>query len=416
MVSPIDRAYGWQVKWHHQDIDFGRWQTQAFRREEGQTRTDAQNLCDFLDSIDRRISDTNDWVVGRRYLHERWTGERVLKLGGMTLAELLVEHRKTKHRSDATQRNIDFNVSSHLGDWLSLPITAITTEMIYQRWDTLLVEKKLAEPTARKIMSHIIPALRLAHRKGLLSVDPVARDDHGAYFAQAIGKDYSDDEPLRQGEYYKLLTQAEQFTPVRSFARWRHPFSIQEELRMNIEIMGECGLRIGEVNALAVEDADLDENILHVDHHMVGAKREPGTKAGKDATRVVAIPAGLSARLRLFVEGRRQALPLLPTVYDRFFVYGYWHPDIWRPFADQVAEAGFLRSKVNLIPHLLRHSYATWTAPHVSAIVLMQMLGHANLSTTQRYYTRVREAVEVARAAREGWHHRGGQGHITSTS
>jgi integrase len=422
MVSPVDRSYGWQVRWQHREVENNKWQGVAFRRDAGQTRTDAQSLCDYLDGpIQRRIADTHPWVTERRYLNPAMEHASPSPVG-LTLKAVMDDYTKTRTRTPETQAGIDWAVKRYFDDWLKMPVAAFTTAMLQERWSLLTRSKdqggrQLADSTARIAMNHILSALRYAHRRGDIAKDPVIKDDL-SFMASPPRDEYTDEEPLKQEEYYKLLAAANQFQPDPGTfpSWWKNPLTPAETLNLQTEIMGETGVRIGEVLAFAVEDVDFGRRCFHVDHHIVKGRRKPGTKAGPKATRTVGFPKSMVPKLEKAIAGRSPRSPLTPSAQGKFFDYGVWHSRFWLPFAAQVEAEGFLRSKVNLIPHLLRHSFATWTAPHVPAMVLMQILGHARIATTQRYYTRVHEAVEVAQAAREAWHVRGGQGHITSTS
>lgn len=421
MVSPVDRSYGWQVKWRHSEIDFGCWQTQAFRRDQRQTRTDAQDLCNYLDGpVQRRIADTHPWVTERRYLnpaieHDSPSPTR------LTLRAVIVDYTKTRTRTPETQAGVEWTIKRYFDDWLKIPVTTLTTAMLQERWLMLIRPKdqggrQLADSTARIAMNHIVPALQYAHRRGWIAKDPVVKDDL-SFLASPPRDEYAFEEPLRQEEYYKLLAVTSQFKPKPGTfpSWWKNPLSPAETLSLQAEIMGETGVRIGEALAFSVEDVDLGLRRLQVDHHIVQGRRKPGTKAGSKATRSVGFPESMVPKLERAIAGRSPRAPLMPSAQGKFFRYDVWHSRLWLPFVAQVEAEDFLRSKVNLIPHLLRHSFATWTAPYVPTVVLMQIMGHARIATTQRYYTRVHEAVDVARAAREAWHHRGGQGHITST-
>jgi len=422
MVSPVDRAYGWQVKWKHRDIDDNHWQAVSFRRDEGQTRTDANNLCDFLDGpIQRRIPDTHPWIVERKYLKSSGVG--VPAYVRHSFRQALEAYTETRVRTHETQKGVDWAVNKYFADWMAQPVGAITTAVIYAAWQDLTRSKDeggwgLAESSARGALRHVLPALTFAYGEGWTDRDPVVREKLKFLARSHSDNEYTDEEPLRQEEYYKLLNVAENFTPKLGTIPdwWSNPLTPAETIHLSTEIMGETGARIGEVLAFAVEDVDFDKRLFHFDHHIVQGKRKPGTKAGAKAIRTVAFPEHMVPRLEKAVAGRPPREPLLLSAQRKFLRYNVWHSRLWLPFADQVEEAGILRSKVNFIPHLLRHSFATWTAPHVPAMVLMQIMGHARIATTQRYYRRVHEAVEVARLARGDWHQRHGQGHITAAS
>jgi hypothetical protein len=61
------------------------------------------------------------------------TGKRISTLHDITLREVLQKFLEVKSIREATQRNYHFAINRHFNDWLDLPITAITKDMVEQR-------------------------------------------------------------------------------------------------------------------------------------------------------------------------------------------------------------------------------------------------------------------------------------------
>lgn len=151
--------------------------------------------------------------------------------------------------------------------------------------------------------------------------------------------------------------------------------------RALLEVAYGGGLRVSELAALDVDDVDLDENLVHV-------RSGKGRKA-----RIVPIgpPAHEAVRAWLMeariVEG---ALFRNPRG-GRLTVRGIY---------DVVRRAGAREGVAGVHPHALRHTFATHLLGAGADIrSIQEMLGHASLSTTQRY-TRV-ELDQLRRAHRD---------------
>jgi integrase/recombinase XerC len=161
--------------------------------------------------------------------------------------------------------------------------------------------------------------------------------------------------------------------------------------RALVELLYGAGLRVGEAAALDVRDVDLHRGEVRV----LG-------KGGKE--RVVPLPAAarealaawLAARRGagllaepLFMALRRSAAARPPARAPRAPGRGRSEPrrlgvrDIRRVLAARARRAG-IAARVH--PHRLRHSYATHLLDMEADLrEIQELLGHASLSTTQRY-------------------------------
>jgi integrase/recombinase XerD len=143
--------------------------------------------------------------------------------------------------------------------------------------------------------------------------------------------------------------------------------------RALLELMYACGLRASEAIDLAVTDLDLDELILRA--HGKGSKERliPVGRTAADAVRRYLargrsplVGAGLESRLFVNYRGGRLTRQGLYKVVDRH------------------AKAVGLADKMS--PHTLRHSFATHLlAGGCDLRAVQEMLGHADVATTQLY-------------------------------
>jgi integrase/recombinase XerC len=152
-----------------------------------------------------------------------------------------------------------------------------------------------------------------------------------------------------------------------------------------LELLYGAGLRVSEVAALDVADVDLEEQLVHVRLGKGGKSRVvpfgPPSVAAVRAWRAVAERVDGP----LFVN-RRGGRLTVRSIYER---------------VRTTARAADLS---DVHPHALRHSFATHLLGSGADIrSIQEMLGHASLSTTQRY---TRLDLEQLRQAHRATHPR----------
>jgi hypothetical protein len=67
------------------------------------------------------------------------TGKRINTLGDITVREVLQKFLEIKPIREDTKRNYRFAINRHFSDWLDMPITSITKDMVEQRHHDLTV-------------------------------------------------------------------------------------------------------------------------------------------------------------------------------------------------------------------------------------------------------------------------------------
>lgn len=157
--------------------------------------------------------------------------------------------------------------------------------------------------------------------------------------------------------------------------------------RTIIETIYACGLRISECLAIKLSDIDSHEMVLRV--------------TGKgDKQRIVPFyPRLLELIDRYILEYRSQ---YVDDDYPYLFVSKQRKRLTTRNVQLILRQAQTMLSyKINLHPHMLRHSFATHLLDNGADLrIVQELLGHANLSTTQIYthltYDRLKKAVGEA--------------------
>ncbi len=143
--------------------------------------------------------------------------------------------------------------------------------------------------------------------------------------------------------------------------------------RVILELMYACGLRVSECASLELDAINFDTEIVRV--RGKGSK-ERLVPVGKTALRLL---SRYLARIRPeLVKNRMEAAVFLSKngkKLDR-----EW---IWRIVKDAATLAGIQK---NIHPHTLRHSFASHLLENGADLrVIQEMLGHADISTTQIY-------------------------------
>ncbi len=140
-----------------------------------------------------------------------------------------------------------------------------------------------------------------------------------------------------------------------------------------LEIMYASGLRVSELTDLRTESVRFDEEVLRI--------------TGKGSkTRIV--PFGNPARkaLRRYLKNVRPLLVRLDN-YPNVFLSRNGRPLTRARIWSIVKEAG-VKANIRkcIYPHTLRHSFASHLLAHGADLrVIQEMLGHADISTTQIY-------------------------------
>lgn len=150
-----------------------------------------------------------------------------------------------------------------------------------------------------------------------------------------------------------------------------------------LELAYASGLRLAELRSLRLEQLHLEAGFVTV----VG-------KGNKE--RVVPVGRPAVAALQQYLEAGRPKLvrPHSPgVVFLTQRGTPFAHVTLWLRIKNRARRAGINR---NVTPHMLRHSFATHLLEHGADLrVIQELLGHANLSTTEVYThvagTRLRE-------------------------
>ena len=144
--------------------------------------------------------------------------------------------------------------------------------------------------------------------------------------------------------------------------------------RAILEVLYGCGLRVSECSGLDMADCALPDGYLRV--------------FGKGGKERIAPISGCAARaLKEYLEiGRTQLMKPYAKPTAAVFLNARGSRLTRQSIHQIVAKAGLAIGVENLHPHTLRHSFAThMLAGGADLRVIQEILGHADISTTQIY-------------------------------
>jgi integrase/recombinase XerD len=168
-----------------------------------------------------------------------------------------------------------------------------------------------------------------------------------------------------------LVLSREQVIKLLNEPRGAQPAALRD--RALLEVMYACGLRVSEAVGLELSDVDMDDGLLRA--------RGKGSKE-----RIVPIGREAVAAL-LAYSSRGRPLLVGARVETRLFVNrrgtGLTRQGLYKIIQGHAQKVG-LQDRMS--PHTLRHTFATHLlAGGCDLRSLQEMLGHADLSTTQVY-------------------------------
>ena len=157
-----------------------------------------------------------------------------------------------------------------------------------------------------------------------------------------------------------------------------------ERDRAILEVLYGCGLRVSELCGLDVRDVDLEEEVVRV-----------FGKGSKE--RIVPIMGTAAGSLRRYLEGPRGQLVRAARPVSAVFL-NTRGGRISRQSVHKIVETyGRLAGIEGLHPHTLRHSFATHMLEGGADLrIVQELLGHANIATTQLYTHVDRTHVRMA--------------------
>jgi integrase/recombinase XerD len=277
------------------------------------------------------------------------------------LSYLQVEKGLAKNSVESYARDL-----SKLGCWAEkndFDLLQLTRKDL-REWLIDLAGEKLSENSRRRIISALRGFYKFLQFDGHIKKNPAEN-------LEAPQKGFYLPKFLNQSEIENLLSVPD----------------VSQEIglrdRAVLELMYACGLRVSEAVNLQLSDVDLDSGIL--------------TCKGK-GSKMRRVPIGKSAiewlRSYLIVRRKKEAIN-----NNNLFVGSLGNPVSRQTIFNFIKEYAEKIGLENVSPHTLRHSFATHLIQNRADVrSVQQMLGHADISTTQIYThitdTHLRNAYE----------------------
>lgn len=158
--------------------------------------------------------------------------------------------------------------------------------------------------------------------------------------------------------------------------------------RAILETLYGCGLRVSELCAVKTSDFMADGELLRV---LGKGSKERVVPVGGAAGR--AIVAYMESARGVFLRGNSAVTELFVTRLGRPFT----RQGVFKIVRERAAAAGISAERIS--PHVLRHCFASHMLAHGADVrVLQELLGHADIGTTQIYtHVDVSRLVELHR-------------------
>jgi integrase/recombinase XerD len=212
----------------------------------------------------------------------------------------------------------------------------------------------VAPATLQRKVACLRSFYRHLRRQGILDTDPTAN-------LRAPRQTRRLPHVLSRDEVTKLLEQP----------KGTEPTSLRD--RALLELMYACGLRASEAIDLETTDVDLDAGVLRA--------RGKGSK-----TRLVPVGSAAARAIAVYLSRGRPKL-IGDRLESRLFVnhrgHGLTRQGLYKIVQRHAASAGLAG---DMSPHTLRHTFATHLlAGGCDLRSLQEMLGHADIATTQLY-------------------------------
>lgn len=295
----------------------------------------------------RTVDQGDETALGRN--HEALAG----RFGVRRLEEVLIlEDGASPRTIDAYRRDVMRCVTFLREQGVQGP-DGVTPAVLraYVYW---LRDRRSAPATIRRNVSALRTWFRVLLAEGMVSHDPTERLES----------------PARWRTLPNVLSE-EEITMLLAAPSLDERLAFRD--RAMLELAYGAGLRISEWISLAVRDVLLDEALVRV---MGKGSKERLVPIGRSAIGALAL---YLRELRPVLEkGGGQGVLFLNATGTPMSRMGAWK--VVRKYAEQVG----LQDKVT--PHTLRHSFATHLLTRGADLrAVQEMLGHADISTTQLY-------------------------------
>jgi len=273
--------------------------------------------------------------------------------------------------------------------------------LVDQFLDFVLLEKGLSENTRNAYRSDLIRFTDFLRQSGIRSLNDVKRDDVATYLmsekdralsSRSLARNlvsikiffkYLEQEGLLQGNVTEVMDSPrlwkmlpDTLTPDevdRLLAAPDQKSTLGRRDAAILETFYAAGLRVSELCGLQLGDLDIDMGYVRCTGK---GKKERIVPIGKQAIRSITA----------YANEVRPSLVRDESIRSLFLTRlgaGFSRKGMWK-LIKQYSHAAAISK--NVTPHTLRHSFASHLLAHGAPLrVIQEMLGHADIATTQQY-------------------------------
>ena len=370
MAFAVNRAGYTQIRWRHREIENYNWQQfKVFHLDH------VKAALGWLKDRDDKIADSDPLITGGAWLRGSDAALRLV-VEQDTFVTVAQDWLATKITVKAGTRSaLATMVNKHFARWHSTPVADFTPGHLNDLYRHLITA---IDPQYGK-------ALKVSTAEGVM-----ARACEILAFAWGRNATYPNPRQWRAGKRLVFRTPRLRKVDNRNCLTDEQIAALIEELpterdRAMVELFVHTGLRIGEICALAAGDFDASKGLLYINAHMVGARREPGTKGNRGDTEKIEFIYLAGDALEIITTwcaGKRAGEPIFPYVPSRngrrttrvFLESAAWRRDVFNPAARRCAEAGVMRAGVT--PHWLRHTACSRHLATMSLKAVQETMRH----------------------------------------
>jgi integrase len=311
------------------------------------------------------------------------------KAGNITLAQWWVKWSDTRVAEKATIAKREslwrVHVEPAFGSW---PLGSIQSWDV-EAWVSKMSRAKIGAEAAASAFRLLKQLLGDAARHKLIRSNPaeVVKTPEGSTHVDRF---------LSLEEAEKLLDSITMADHTAKIPRGEKlPRVVDEESRLFVEMMLDCGLRWQEVAGLHVFRVDLMRKVVRVQEVAErgrSIKPKPKSDAGE---RPVPLTDDLVVKLSRHLAGRAREGLVFTEANGAQLDYSNWLKRVWN-----TAVAAAELADPQPTPHDCRHSYGSWLAEEgVPPHEIAALMGHGSLRAVERYIHASEVRMERAREA-----------------
>ncbi len=194
------------------------------------------------------------------------TGKRINVLGDVTLQETLQKFLEVKNIREDTQKNYRYLISGHLEDWLDMPLTSITKDMVELRHRELTEIPTRSGTPGHGRANNVMRCLRALIN---FASDRFGIEDEPLIKSNAVGR-------LSTIGAWHRIHPRQGIIPDRKLKAWYQAVSsLKYEVSRDFMIfLLLTGMRVGETKRLQWNHIDFENKILTVPRELTKSDRE----------------------------------------------------------------------------------------------------------------------------------------------